>query len=173
MMIPLQHARQILERDQQKSLRGPSRFRLAKFERSVRDIAALSNHEQESSQTIVVKDRDERATKGISFGKVSIQEYPIIVGDNPACLKGVPLTIHWESIHSMEFDLGDFEQLRVEHRRTSKQLQLPASHREAILRRLGFLHQDLLWGQKRATIARNARRKTNDLSQLDPLHLHL
>jgi hypothetical protein len=40
------------------------------------------------------------SSKQVTFGDLTIQEYPIILGDNPACT-GCPITIDWG-----KFDLG-------------------------------------------------------------------
>ena len=45
--------------------------------------------------------------KTVTFGKVRIRSYPMILGDNPSCSKGLPVTLDWKSFGpTEEFDLN-------------------------------------------------------------------
>jgi len=43
-----------------------------------------------------------RPPRTVHFGMVDIREYPMIPGDNPGCMKGVPLTIDWQHARTKE-----------------------------------------------------------------------
>ena len=88
-------------------------------------------------------------------------------------MRGCPLTIGWETLSSLSFDLNDYETVRTGHRRTMDQMRMTGSHREKSLRALGFSRQDIQWGVKHANVIRVQRRKTNELIKLDTLHANL
>mmetsp|Transcript_26094 Transcript_26094/g.57485 ORF Transcript_26094/g.57485 Transcript_26094/m.57485 type:complete len:86 (+) Transcript_26094:113-370(+) len=57
-------------------------------------------------------------TKKVSFGDVTITDYPIIMGDNPAC-SGVPITIDWEPMgtHTRNLELYEYTRKQRRHGR--------------------------------------------------------
>lgn len=90
--------------------------------------------------------------------ELTIREYPIIVGDNPAVTKGVPLTIDWEHVSSHSIPLAEYETRRQNKHRPPTRLAV--SQRETILRNLGFSDYEIQEGQKAAKIGRTLRRIT-------------
>lgn len=104
------------------------------------------------------------ATK-VSFSQIQIREYPIIVGDNPSIMTGVPITIDWEFVQELEFALEEYEASRPQHR-TMVELRIPGKHRDAILKRQGFSLADRNRGKKAANITKSRRKRTSDTEQL-------
>jgi hypothetical protein len=104
-------------------------------------------------------------TKHVRFGNVEIQTYPPILGDNPACMSGAPLSIGWdcESIahygsleeyddwrdsdfsSSIGIDTVNCRPSPRPRRRCSSELQLSAYARRQILKRFaGARNQEIL-----------------------------
>lgn len=52
-----------------------------------------------------------RAKKRVSFSDLTVTEYPIILGENPAC-QGCPITIDWKPMGRYTCDLEMYEQFR-------------------------------------------------------------
>jgi hypothetical protein len=50
-----------------------------------------------------------KAPQHVGFGKVHIFEFPTTVGDNPACSKGVPVTLGMTAKSSMDVDIDFYE----------------------------------------------------------------
>lgn len=51
--------------------------------------------------------------KSVQFDKISIREYPIILGDSPSTSRGVPISIGWEYGPECTVDLDAYETTRV------------------------------------------------------------
>jgi hypothetical protein len=103
--------------------------------------------------------------KRVHFSDITIQEYPIIVCDNPGGNSGCPLSIAWEVLSSTCMSVDEYELSRPP-RRSNLQMMVPASCRKDMLRNVGFSRKEISEGTKAANIAR-ARRKTT----LQNLHM--
>ena len=66
--------------------------------------------------------------KTVSFNTIKVQEYPVIPGDNPSVMMGVPLTIDWDYINSASCTINDYESYSgSSKRRTMVELRIPSS----------------------------------------------
>lgn len=108
--------------------------------------------------------------KGVTFTTVEIRTFPIIVGDHPGGVKGVPVTIGWDILDTVVADLEQYESIHATNRRTMQEMRMGIEHREKLLRSLGFSRQEILAGLKIANLVRNSRRKTNETQQLDAIN---
>mmetsp|Transcript_24781 Transcript_24781/g.60878 ORF Transcript_24781/g.60878 Transcript_24781/m.60878 type:complete len:145 (-) Transcript_24781:178-612(-) len=82
-------------------------------------------------------------TKQVAFSTCTIQEYPVILGDNPACANGVPITLGWEPVQSSttEVELHDF--MRAKQRRHGKELILPVQDRTQMVMSAGATMEEV------------------------------
>jgi hypothetical protein len=89
----------------------------------------VSDHSDSTGET---NDR----SKSVSFGKVRVRSYPLILGDNPSCSGGLPVTLDWESIgQSEEFDLNVIDSDDLPKRPVAR---LSSQSRLALLLRRGM-----------------------------------
>ena len=51
--------------------------------------------------------------KSVRFDKLSIREYPIVIGDSPSTSRGIPLSLGWEYEPECHLDLDTYELTRV------------------------------------------------------------
>ncbi|CAJ1931178.1 unnamed protein product [Cylindrotheca closterium] len=102
----------------------------------------------------------------VKFSQIQIREYPMIVGDNPSALTGVPVTIDWEHVDELEFQLEDYESGRPQPPRSMVQLRMPASHRDGILKSQGFSLAERNHGKKMANVTKGRRRRTSETMKL-------
>lgn len=66
-----------------------------------------------------------RSKRRIVFGRVAIAEFPRVLGDNPSCSDGAPLTLGWQAIHNVAFELEYYEAYHAsEDRRQKNELKL-------------------------------------------------
>lgn len=65
-------------------------------------------------EPVVVADAFHR---GVSFDKVQVRLYPMILGDNPAVQIGTPVTLDWDYDELPEMTVEDFESEREPQRR--------------------------------------------------------
>ena len=81
-------------------------------------------------ETEIENDSDNR--QRVCFGDVQIREYPNVLGDNPSCSSGLPLTLDWKYAKFCTLSLDDYECHRAPRRRTH-QLKMTAEARKNIL----------------------------------------
>jgi hypothetical protein len=83
--------------------------------------------------------------KQVTFGMLTIQEYPIEMGDNPACSIGAPIQIGWKPQSTSTRNLDFYEYLRQPERRQSrKELMIPAHIRSHILFGAGYSAEEIV-----------------------------
>jgi hypothetical protein len=74
-------------------------------------------------------------TKNVCFSEITIREYPYILGDNPACSCGAPLSIDWKYQESYTRNLDLFEYTRGDREQKKK---IPVQKRAQILLSMGY-----------------------------------
>lgn len=107
-------------------------------------------------------------TLKVSFSTLEIREYPICIGDNPACTFGVPISIDWAYETTNIFSVDEYEEQRPTPRDFS-QLKIPSKDRNHIIRGIGYSLRDVMEGTKHANIARNRRKRTKETLHLAPV----
>lgn len=85
-----------------------------------------------------------KVNKAVSFGDVTILEFPVVLGSNPAVSAGCPIELGWErlteEIQQMEF----FEYMREGQRRSDrKRLVIPVPERAKLLMRAGYTIEEI------------------------------
>jgi hypothetical protein len=76
---------------------------------------------------------DSRERYTVRFKAIEIREYERIVGDNPSCSKGPPISIGWGYVTHTHCTLNDYEHLVRGRRRTKKEFHLGADRRTHLL----------------------------------------
>ena len=76
--------------------------------------------------------------KSVSFGEATILEFPMVLGDNPACSSGAPVQIAWEPVEVQTRAIDLYDYLREGQRRPRKELSIPVPHRAQILMQAGY-----------------------------------
>jgi hypothetical protein len=52
------------------------------------------------------------SSKSVSFGDVQVREFPMILGDNPACSSGAPVSIDWDHVDEFTLTVNDAKSAR-------------------------------------------------------------
>jgi len=120
-----------------------------------------------SDECLTIEKAAMAKNKRVSFSNIEIKEYPIIPDVNPAVTRGVPIAIDWDPINEVSCSVDEYEESRPTPR-SQVELRMPATHRNDLLRRLGFSHRDILESVKEANLARNRRVRTMETMQLEP-----
>jgi hypothetical protein len=127
-----------------------------------------------SDDSFILKDasiKDRKRRKQVSFNRITIREYPIIIGDHPSVQGGPPLTISWEHVSSVDIDVDMYERAReLSCRRERSEMKMPREYRQELLKSLGFTMLDMRQGSKAAVKTRNQRRQSNSHIYQDSLH---
>lgn len=105
-------------------------------------------------------------TKKVSFGDVTITDYPIIMGDNPACT-GVPITIDWEPMGTHTRNLELYEYTRKQRRHGRKKLIIPVHQRSTMLLNAGYTQQQIIKRALEVAEIKNKREETIKAHQLE------
>ncbi|KAI2497489.1 hypothetical protein MHU86_16991 [Fragilaria crotonensis] len=105
------------------------------------------------------------------FSTLEVREYPMILGDNPSCLEGPPISIDWAHDPSTQFilDVNTFERMRGIRRR-SDELVLSRSAREKRIKAIGFSSNDIAKVVRQVRKERHHRMVSSQQSSLDPIH---
>jgi hypothetical protein len=78
--------------------------------------------------------------KEVSFASVQVREYPMILGDNPSCTSGPPVTLDWNynAEASLSCTVDEWESGRDSTRRMRTEIRVPSSVRTEWLLDAGF-----------------------------------
>lgn len=71
------------------------------------------------------------AKRGVSFTAIEINEYPMVLGDNPDC-NGIPVQIGWEPQHSETVSIDTYEESKKEPRKRADLLLTDAQRRKLV-----------------------------------------
>ena len=84
--------------------------------------------------------------KELTFAEVlTIREYPIILGDNPACKQGAPIQIGWDVMNCYTRNLELYEYTRAESRtQNKKRLPMPFVKRSQMLLDAGYTREQII-----------------------------
>ena len=137
------------------------------------DDSSLSSAEDEADLAAGLSTLRESASEfkpKVHFSQVHIREHPIIVGDNPSVIKGVPLSIAWEHVSAFSMSVDKYESLRGDFRREMQAMKMEPRHRSNLLRQLGFSAREVMEGTKAANIVRGNRRSTRETLSAHRLH---
>jgi hypothetical protein len=96
------------------------------------------------------------SSKKVSFGNLTITEYPMELGDNPSCGSGAPVTIGWEPQGSQIRNMELYEYTRFP-RRSGKQLYLSVQNRARLLLKGGYTLQEIGRATHGVELARKLR----------------
>lgn len=103
----------------------------------------------------------------VKFTMVEIREFERVVGDNPSCSSGVPVSIGWGHGKTFKMKLEDFESARPP-RRAQMDLVLTRGERHRLLVEWGASGQDVIEAIRMIIRVKNQRRQTvNNLGSYD------
>ncbi|GKZ00102.1 hypothetical protein MPSEU_000963600 [Mayamaea pseudoterrestris] len=105
----------------------------------------------------------------VKFNLVTIHEFPMVLGDNPGCFTGPPLSIDWNEQQTMELPVEEYESTRPP-RRLYAEMVMPSSMRQQILRRAGYGRNEIVDLTKPVNITRRNRQRSKEVQNLDRLH---
>lgn len=134
----------------------------ARVERTPSVAAAASHCGRFSDGMIDVSGIQEgdAETKRVSFGRLSVRKYPIVLGDHPDCSCGPPVTIDWMYREFRPVNVEDYETRRPA-RRNEREMILPYLKRREILTRVsGHTEMEIKEATMEAARVRKQRKQT-------------
>jgi len=95
----------------------------------------------------------------VSFSKVEIRCYPMILGDNPGVDNGVPITLSWEYSRPITVSLNLHEYLRQSNRNSMNPTRLSAEWRHDYVIDAGFTIKDIIQVKKEINYIKLSRKR--------------
>jgi hypothetical protein len=106
----------------------------------------------------------------VSFSTIEIRRYPMIIGDNPACRIGPPVSLGWGYEALPELTIDDFERLRSKQRRTRlHHLVLNYYQRLEIVQHCGVTREERKKVERQVARIQRQRGITAIFSPLEPV----
>lgn len=106
--------------------------------------------------------------KRVTFGKITVVEFPMELGDNPGCSIGVPVQLGWTPLTSTTRSIELFDRLRDERgRRLRKELVLTNQQRAKIVLHAGYSLEQLAEAVLLVDLIRESRRDSLKLQGWD------
>mmetsp|Transcript_9021 Transcript_9021/g.21959 ORF Transcript_9021/g.21959 Transcript_9021/m.21959 type:complete len:269 (+) Transcript_9021:154-960(+) len=105
----------------------------------------------------------------LRFSTLTVREYPRVLGDN-VCMMGAPISLSWKHQDEVVYDIEDYEEAVQHTRRTQAELKMPSSHRNSLLREIGYSARDIQEAVKKSNIARNQRKRTVEMLKMQRVH---
>jgi hypothetical protein len=92
------------------------------------------------------------------------------VGQNPGGTQGPPITIAWTALQEYSLPIDLYEEARVDTRRPFENLRMTKTHRDMLLKELGFSLQERMEGTRIANIIRRQRQQSIANAHRDEYH---
>lgn len=138
---------------------------------SLRHHMVRSNEEQPKSILKTSKNlveiheetKEERRPRySVEFDKIEIREYERVVGDNPSCSKGPPVSIGWAYMEATKYAVNDYENLIKPPRRSKKEFHLaPDTRTQLLTKEWECSQEDIQKARREATYIQYCRAKTS------------
>ncbi len=100
--------------------------------------------------------------KSVRFENVEIREYDVVLGDNPSCSNGPPISLGWgyDGDQQVHLPLDTFEQYRDGKRRALHEMKVPGYMRHVILREWNVPNREIMKAQIECEIIQKQRFQT-------------
>jgi hypothetical protein len=92
---------------------------------------------------------------------ITVHDFPMVLGDNPACSSGAPVQLDWQPCQTQKRNLEMYEFVRREERKTDRrQLLIPVERRGKLLLRIGFSIEEIAQATMDADETKEQRQET-------------
>jgi len=129
--------------------------------------SAMTSRNETEAESV----RDSDCRKNVRFSTLEIREYPMCMGDSPACARGIPIAIGWEYITAhTDIPVDEYELLRP-RRREKQELKMESLDRIRLLKQEGFGYsrKEIQEAISEVDKERRRRQKTRNWLRLAPI----
>ena len=99
-------------------------------------------------------------TKSVSFGTITVTDFPIELGDNPACSKGAPIQMGWTAYESHTHNLEIYDFCRQSERKSRRKLIMTFERRNQLLIKAGYTMEEVMDAAMEAAAIQKSRRES-------------
>eukprot|EP00980_Cylindrotheca_fusiformis_P030861 scaffold25535_cov117-Cylindrotheca_fusiformis.AAC.4 len=133
-------------------------------EHTVFESSTDLNHEcLDGDETAV---REAITARSVSFSSIEVREYPLCIGDNPGCKRGVPIAIDWEYNQESRFSVDDYEEAAA----PGRVVKIPPPQRFKMLQKTEMYSRNEIMKQlKRVEADRQRRQITRQFLKSQPI----
>ena len=118
-------------------------------------------HSNNEKTSIICSLTVTQRTPVVKFHNVEIRKYSIIVGDNPSCSCGPPISLGWNyDKERRELPLDVYEKNRDGQRRSIHHMKIPANERIHILRERDVSSSEIIRAQAECEVIQKQRSQT-------------
>ena len=126
--------------------------------------SSLNHHHEEQTKSTQQQNKPRR---NVQFTNLEMRFYNRILGDNPACSDGVPISLDWtyNTNHIYNISIDEYEIHRLP-RRTRRQLKLSnVSRRNMMVYHFNYTHDDIDVATKKVQKYKKQREKTKAITK--------
>lgn len=121
-------------------LSAKSRLKSSNLDTDAIDSSAIT---KEEALYVQWARNQRRKQKRVTFSTTQIRRYPVILGDNPSCALGPPVSLGWDYDTMPPMDVWDYDRLRKsQRRRRMNQMVLSYNQRVELFRRIGVTEEE-------------------------------
>jgi len=103
---------------------------------------------------------NKKGRRSVGFQTVQVREYERVIGDNPSCSNGAPISIGWRHVSEHSHTMDEYERKRAPYRRTQHDLVLTRQEREEKLIEWNHTFPEIIESIRANVRAKHQRRRT-------------
>mmetsp|Transcript_29097 Transcript_29097/g.44694 ORF Transcript_29097/g.44694 Transcript_29097/m.44694 type:complete len:750 (-) Transcript_29097:89-2338(-) len=105
---------------------------------------------------------ERKINRKVYFSSIEVREYNVVIGDNPSCTDGTPISLDWSYSPADEKSIDMYEATRIRPRRTRRNMLLNCYERRDLLFRFGYSLSDIERVEKEIDRERRKRSVTQN-----------
>ena len=106
-----------------------------------------------------------RSKSSLNFKSVEIREYPRIIGDNPSCSGGAPMSIDWAHYPQQYYNIDEFEGAHPSRRKRSEMVMPSDVRHQMLMKDWGCSMKSIVKASQERKEVAELRKKTASQSE--------
>eukprot|EP00978_Attheya_sp_CCMP212_P031249 scaffold117482_cov46-Attheya_sp.AAC.2 len=160
-LVPVQNEKlEMLRRRRDKLAENYRQLSNRSLEGSSSNEGASSSNEGDRAPMTSIQEKQNDPKQGVLFSLVEIREYPRILGDNPSCRSGPPISLGWDYDKAVVVKVPIREFDEIPRQNGNSRFLLSRREREGILLGVGYTHWQIAQNVRQMIKIKNQRRQT-------------
>jgi len=123
-------------------------------------MSQILSKRNENDDTSLSSTESVGRTSAIQFTTIEVREFNRILGDNPACSRGPPVSLDWDYTDTETLSLDEYETNRIPRRPTKKLVMSTRTRRTIMSNQLGYTRDEIIEAENSMKKIQKNRRKT-------------